>query len=1437
MTSPLLSICCITYNHAKFIRQCLDGFVKQKTNFAIEVLIHDDASTDGTADIIRKYEQNYPEIIKPIYQTENQYSKGVPISRRYIFPKIKGKYIALCEGDDYWIDENKLQKQVDFLEENEGFSICFHPVKVYNENERKFIDNYTVPDVPETTDIKTLAKANCINTPSVVYRNNPQVFEDLNKVPGLGVGDYILHMLFARHGKIKKLSDTMAVYRLHKGGVWELKPFDYKRTIWLKVLAGLIYYFIDDQEIRDIFIEQYRKFRTPEHSDFIVKNATIFFDTGNGFNTKEMQSFSFTGSEVKISCQIPENTIATRLDLIEGSGCVISNLEILSYGGIVKYEPINGFMDKSGNLVFTNTDSQIELQGVAHWLKISCKILLLSEFPHYSVLNNYVAASHEQNRIKSELDGLVVERDRLITEKNRLVSSYPELNTQNCTLFFDTGNGFSGNEIQSFSFTGNEAEISCQIPENTVAVRLDPVEGYGCVISELEVFSYDGVVGYEPMNGFLGKTGSLIFTNTDPQIKLRGVTNWVKIRYQILFLSEFSHYRILDDYIITSQEFGGLAMERDGLVTERNRLILERDELTTARASLVAERDELATVRDSLVSERDGLATERDKLITDRNNLVAERDRVVVEYNRFEAECNTLVADLDRLITERNKLESKFPGLSAKYATIFFDTGNGFYEKESQIFSFLGDEVEITCVVPENTCALRLDPVEGYGCVISELEVFSYDGVVEYEPMNGFLSKTGSLVFTNTDPQIKLQGVTNWVKIRYQILFLSEFSHYKILDDYIITSQEFDGLAMERDSLTAERDELAAAQDRLVIERGALLASRSWRITKPLRNVASFIRRHSFLYLIFKGLNSLRRYGIKTTLKRVKNKIKKRQTIANNSYRITSLSQEELEQQSKAVFERNIKFSILTPLYNTDERFLTEMLNSVLVQTYGNWELCLADGSDDEHKYIGNICRQYAKKDKRFKYKKLKENKGITGNSIECLSLATGNYIGLLDHDDLLAPDALYENMKVICEKDAEFIYSDEDKTNEESNQFFDPYFKPAYSPDLLRAINYIMHFVVVKKEIVDNMGAFDSKFNGSQDWDFVLRASEKTKKIYHIQKILYHWRAHQISTATSITKKPYVDVAAKAAVEAHVERIGVQGIVERVCIGLYRMKWALKERPLISILIPSKNDIEYLQKCIDSVLKKSTYDNYEIIVVVNNAMNDDIVRNYDYLTSSKKTKIIYHDEKFNFSAMNNFAADYANGTHLIFLNNNTEVITESWIEEMLMHSQREDVGTVGAKLYYPDGTIQHAGVLVGVSDSKTAHAFYKVYDRYSHGYMNRLQTLQNYSAVTGACMMIKKTLFLEIGGFDENLAFSYSDIDLCLKVRSRGLFVVWTPYVELYHHEVKTKGFSDTEDEIEQRRHELSLFDSKWSKYWEEGDPYYNSNFNNDNGYFEIKG
>lgn len=546
-------------------------------------------------------------------------------------------------------------------------------------------------------------------------------------------------------------------------------------------------------------------------------------------------------------------------------------------------------------------------------------------------------------------------------------------------------------------------------------------------------------------------------------------------------------------------------------------------------------------------------------------------------------------------------------------------------------------------------------------------------------------------------------------------------------------------------------------------------------------------------------------------------------------------SSEELEKQRQIKFEKDVKFSVLVPIYNTPEDFLREMIESVKEQTYSNWELCLADGSDKDHRYVRKICRKYAGKDSRIKYKKLEKNLGISENTNECIRMATGDYIALFDHDDILNPSALFENAKVINEKGADFIYSDEAVFEGALPNIALIHFKPDFSIEQIRTNNYICHLTVFKKDLLDQVGMFREEFNGSQDYDMVLRLTEKAEKIVHIPKVLYYWRRHEGSVASDISSKPYAVEAGRRAVQSHLDRCNIKArAINAKYAATYKVEYEIEGSPLVSILIPNKDHVKDLSKCINSIFKETTYSNFEIIIIENNSEKEATFEYYDSLKEMPTIKVVEWKGKFNYSAINNFGAGFAEGEHLVFLNNDVEVITENWIEEMLMHSQREGIGAVGAKLYYPDDTIQHAGIVLGLR-GVAAHA-YLHYQRDYHGYMARLAIAQNLSAVTAACMMMPKAVFDEIGGFDESFEIAYNDVDLCMKVRKQGYFIVWTPYAELYHHESKSRGDEDTPKKLKRFNDEAKRFKKRWAKELKAGDPYYNPNLTLKYADFSIK-
>ncbi len=638
------------------------------------------------------------------------------------------------------------------------------------------------------------------------------------------------------------------------------------------------------------------------------------------------------------------------------------------------------------------------------------------------------------------------------------------------------------------------------------------------------------------------------------------------------------------------------------------------------------------------------------------------------------------------------------------------------------------------------------------------------------------------------------------------------------------------------EKLYLQNENLKTAYKHLATQYNIIANAQWWKITKPMRIFCTGLKkaiRNRYTVKVAKGLRYLKKNGLSETVR----KVRCRKNILKSKF---VLSSKELAAQRATKFDNNIKFSVIVPLYNTPKKFLKEMLASVQAQTYTNWELCLADGSDAEHIYVEKICTSLAQNDCRIKYKKLEKNGGISENTNECLGMATGEYIALFDHDDLLHPAALFENAKAINEKGADFLYSDELRFKTSLKKIIEVCFKPDFSIDYLRGNNYICHFTVFKRALLEESGLFRKEFDGSQDHDLIFRLVEKAKCIVHIPKVLYFWRSHAASVAGDISSKTYAIEAGINAVKAHLERCNLNAAVESSIVHptIYRIKYEILGEPLISILIPNKDQISTLAKCINSIFRKSTYKNFEIIIIENNSEKTETFEYYNYLESKyPNVKVVTCNThgKFNYSTINNFGATFAKGEHLLFLNNDVEVISENWLEEMLMYSQREDVGAVGAKLYYPDDTIQHAGVILAIGG--IAGHSQKNYSKGAPGYMGRLSLAQNYSAVTGACLMIPDSVFKEINGFDENLAVAFNDVDLCMRIRKLGYLIAWTPYAELYHHESKSRG-DDSKNFAKQMRFqkEIKFFKQHWKKELKQGDPYYNPNLTLDREDFSVK-
>ncbi len=581
---------------------------------------------------------------------------------------------------------------------------------------------------------------------------------------------------------------------------------------------------------------------------------------------------------------------------------------------------------------------------------------------------------------------------------------------------------------------------------------------------------------------------------------------------------------------------------------------------------------------------------------------------------------------------------------------------------------------------------------------------------------------------------------------------------------------------------------------------------------------------------------------------------KKREKEAMRHYGTESFPTPERRREEEAeVFPNPVCISILVPLYNTPKEFLLQMIDSVKYQTYGKWELCLADGSDPRHSYVGEICRQYTKEDSRILYRKLDRNEGISGNTNQCLSLASGEYIGLFDHDDILHPEALYEYVKVINERQADYIYCDETTFKGNNiNHMLTMHFKPDYAPDNLRANNYICHFSVFKRSLLEGAELFRTKFDGSQDHDMILRLTDRAEHIVHVPRLLYYWRSHAGSVASDISAKSYAIDSARGAVADHLRQHGYTHFKitsTRAFETIFRIRYQIQGSPMISIVIANKDHETDLRRLITSVRERSTYDHYELVIVENNSETEEIFGYYGELLERPFEKgqkvqknpdgtvtIVTYQEAFNYSAVNNLGVREASGDYILLLNNDTEVISVNWMEELLMYAQREDVGAVGAKLYYPDKTIQHAGVVIGLGAHRTAgHTHYKQ-ARENLGYMGRLCYAQNVSAVTGACLLVRRELFEKAGGLEEEFAVSLNDVDFCLKLRQMGYLNVFTPFAELYHYESASRGLDDQGEKAQRYNRESEKFRKKWKDVLEKGDPYYNPNFSLDRSDYSVK-
>lgn len=617
-------------------------------------------------------------------------------------------------------------------------------------------------------------------------------------------------------------------------------------------------------------------------------------------------------------------------------------------------------------------------------------------------------------------------------------------------------------------------------------------------------------------------------------------------------------------------------------------------------------------------------------------------------------------------------------------------------------------------------------------------------------------------------------------------------------------------------------------------------------------------------YRIKKGFRYLKHYGPRKFMVRLKERLKSDKVSYGPWLKKHTVDDEAWQRQREdcASWKNRPLFSVCVPLYHTPKDVLAHMIESVRAQSYDNWELCLADGTGDSS--VEEAVRELAGDDKRIRYIRIEENKGIAGNTNAAIEMSSGEWLGFLDHDDILARDCLYEVLAAAglnpvkasgvipedgqwCEADA--VYTDEDKISYDGKKYFQPHFKPDYSIDLLRSNNYITHFFAVKKSLADKVGGFRGEFDGAQDYDFIFRCTRMAKSVAHMPRILYHWRASANSTADNPESKKYAFEAGRRAIEADLEARGLRASVEEsVDYGFYRVKYEVSGEPLVSIIIPNKDEADTLCKCIDSI-QKSTYTNYEIIIVENNSVTPEIIEYYEKLTGQKydadkelsgklpcgaSVRIVTWKGAFNYSAINNFGSRYANGEYLVLLNNDIELLNREWLEEFLGCCQRDETAIVGAKLIYPDETIQHAGIVVGIGGI-AGNMFVNLPSDFE-GYMHKASVQLNCSAVTAACLMIKSEVFREVGGLTEELEVAFNDVDLCLKAREKGFLVVYNPKVLAYHYESKSRGHEDSPEKLARFDREIAYIRNRWQEYFTDGDPFYNRNLSLKKQDYSIK-
>ncbi|MBT3967969.1 MAG: glycosyltransferase [Thiotrichales bacterium] len=668
----------------------------------------------------------------------------------------------------------------------------------------------------------------------------------------------------------------------------------------------------------------------------------------------------------------------------------------------------------------------------------------------------------------------------------------------------------------------------------------------------------------------------------------------------------------------------------------------------------------------------------------------------------------------------------------------------------------------------------------------------------------------------------------SWNQLQHEVTLLHDQKKQLSLQKKQLSLQKKQ-LSLQNEQLFLQNEQLSREFENHHFQLGEILQSNSWRITSPLRKISSTARHFHSIYQRLGGIRGARDKGIRAWnsdgIRGVVEGIKRAHSSQNlhcGDYILWRQSY-----HCRPVYHSlsgSPLISILLPTYNSNLEWLEGTINSVINQSYSHWELCIADDASTNPKVLEQL-RAFVKQDSRIHLHIREENGHISAASNSALSMARGDFVALLDHDDLLDEDALFWVAYTLEQSpDSGLIYSDEDKVSV-SGIFSEPHFKPDWNPELFLCYNYLCHFTIIRTSLIQQIGGFREGFEGAQDYDLFLRCSEQlsANQITHIPRVLYHWRSHQESTAQAITSKPYAAVAAERALEEHFTRTHLAAAAEYNSNGFFRIHYTLPERlPKVSIIIPTRDGLELLRQCIDSILERTTYPNYEIIVVDNGSEQTATLDYFSTLGELSNIQILRDERPFNYAALNNQAVEHTQGEVICLLNNDIEVITPEWLEEMVGMALQPEIGAVGARLWYPDHTLQHGGVILGLGG--VAGHSHKFLPHNQPGYFNRARIQQSFSAITAACLVIRKETYQAVNGLDEALQVAFNDVDFCIRIREEGYRNVWTPYAELFHHESASRGHEDTPEKQARFEQEIKFMKQRWGTLLD-SDPAYNPN------------